>query len=60
LEQLTREFPGLWISSRPVKPGKHSLSVLVTLEATAPTEDEAETALAGAMRRLLALAGGSK
>jgi molybdenum cofactor synthesis domain-containing protein len=60
LEQLTREFPGLWISSRPVKPGQQGLSVLVTLEATASTEDEAESALAGALRRLLAIAGGSK
>ena len=60
LEQMTREFPGLWISSRPVKPGQQGLSVLVTLEATASTQEEAETALAGALRRLLALAGGSK
>jgi molybdenum cofactor synthesis domain-containing protein len=60
VEQMTREFPGLWISSRPVRPGQHRLSVLVTLEATAPTEDEAEKVLAGALRRLLGLAGGSK
>ena len=59
LEQISGEFPGLWVSSRPVTAGQPQPRVVVTLEATAPTEEEANTVLSGAVRRLLALAGGS-
>jgi molybdenum cofactor synthesis domain-containing protein len=60
LEQISGEFPGLWVSSRPLTGAKRKATVVVTLEATASTEDEANAVLAGAVRRLLALAGGSR
>ena len=60
LEQIAGEFPGLWVSSRPLTGAKQKASVVVTLEATAPTEEVANTVLAGAVRRLLALAGGRR
>jgi len=60
LEQISQEFPGLWVSSRPVTAGQPQPRVLVTLEASAPTEEEANTVLSGAVRRLLALSGGSR
>ena len=61
LEQMTDEFPGLWITSRPVKTGRHKeTSVLVCLEATAPTEDDANAVVGSAVRRLLAVVGGAR
>lgn len=60
LEQMAEEFPGLWITSRPVKTGRHrAISVLVCLEATAPTEDDANAVVSSAVRRLLAVVGGA-
>jgi nicotinamide-nucleotide amidase len=61
LEQMTREFPGLWISSRPVKSGRAKKpGVLISLEANAPSEEEAAAVVSAAVRRLLAIAGGSR
>lgn len=59
LERIAGEFPGLWVSSRPLTTARRQASVVVTLEATAKSEEEANTVLSGAVRRLLALAGGS-
>jgi molybdenum cofactor synthesis domain-containing protein len=59
LEQISDEFPGLWVSSRPLTSAKKQRSVVVTLEATARSEEEANAVLGGAVRRLLSLAGGS-
>jgi molybdenum cofactor synthesis domain-containing protein len=57
IERLAAEFPGLWISSRTLRTGKRGLNVLVTLEAMAPSLEEANAVVSGAQRRLLTLAG---
>ncbi len=57
IERLSNEFPGLWITSRTVRAGKRGLSVLVTMEAMAPSMEEANAVVSGAQRRLLTLAG---
>ncbi len=60
LERLSDEYGGLWISSRPVGPGRGGQKVILTLEAMAPTEQDANAIVDSAVRRLLALASGSK
>ena len=60
LEQLTLEYPYVWVSSRPVGSGKRGSKVRVMMEASAATDAEAEQAIQGAMDRLLALAAGSR
>lgn len=60
LERLLQEFPGLWISSRPLKNRREGPAVIVTFEATAPNEDDANSMVAAAVRRLLALASGGR
>jgi len=57
IKRLSDEFPGLWISSRTQRMGKRGLSVLVTMEAMAPSREEANAVVSGAQRRLLTLAG---
>jgi len=57
IARLANEFPGLWISSRTLRTGKRGLSVLVTMEAMAPSLEEANAVVSGAQRRLLTLAG---
>jgi nicotinamide-nucleotide amidase len=57
IKRLSEEFPGLWISSRTRRVGKRGLSVLVTMEAMAPSLEEANAVVSGAQRRLLTLAG---
>ena len=59
IDMLAGEFPYVWISSRPVGMGGNA-KVLVTLEATGNDPDEAEKAVEGAVKRLLALAAGSR
>jgi molybdenum cofactor synthesis domain-containing protein len=59
IDVLAGEFPYVWISSRPVGMGGNA-KVLVTLEATGHDPDEAEKAVEGAVKRLLALAAGSR
>jgi molybdenum cofactor synthesis domain-containing protein len=60
LDKLVEEFPSLWIKSH--NPGFRSKDsrILLTLEASAPTQKEAEAAVEAALRRLLALAGGNR
>ena len=60
LERLTDEYRGVWVSSRTIGPGRQGHKVLVTLEATAPTIEDANSMVNNAVRRLLALASGSK
>ena len=59
LERLAEEYRNVWISSRTVGPSRQGQRVVVTLEAMAPTAEEAQAALEAVMRRLLALASGS-
>jgi len=58
LDQLSEEFPYLWISSRPVPLRKRGSKVFVTLEAIGSTEEDAAAAIEGAVKRMLAIAGG--
>lgn len=60
LVRLTEEYPGIWVSSRPVRPDRGKPVLLVTLEATAPSEEAANGEADAALRRLLALASGSR
>jgi hypothetical protein len=48
------------VSSRTIGPGRQGQKVLVTLEAMAPTIEDANSMVNNAVRRLLALASGSK
>jgi len=60
LEQLAREYPHVWISSRPVGGGRREPRVVVLLEAAASTEADAEQALDRVTERLLAIAAGGR
>jgi nicotinamide-nucleotide amidase len=60
LDRLTDEYGGVWVSSRTIGPGRQGQKVLVTLEAMAPTIEDANSMVNNAVRRLLALASGSK
>jgi molybdopterin-biosynthesis enzyme MoeA-like protein len=57
IELVSEEFPGLWVTSRTLRKGKQSLIVLVTMEAMAPSREEANAVVGRAERRLLTLAG---
>ena len=59
LEQLAEEFGALWVSSRAVV-GRSGPKVYVTVEATAPTEEQAEASVDAAVQRLLALVSGAR
>jgi molybdenum cofactor synthesis domain-containing protein len=57
LDRLHAEFPNVWIKSHSPGFRKKGRGIRVTFEAHAPTAHEAELAVEGALRRLLALAG---
>lgn len=57
LDRLTEEFPGVWVKSHPPA-SRRKDPIRVTLQSFAATQKEADTLVDGAMRRLLALAGG--
>ena len=59
LDKLSREFSNVAVSSRPVSTRRKGLKVVVSLESTAATEEEADAATDEALRRLLAMATGS-
>jgi len=59
LEKLKSEFPAMWITSRPAASRKKSGRVVILLEASADTREEAEAAIGTAQRRLFALATGA-
>ncbi len=58
LDRLAEEFPLVWVKSHAPGFARVNDRILVTIEAGAATEAEAVTAVEGALRRLLALAGG--
>ncbi len=57
LDRLAEEFPQIWVKSHAPGFGRANERILLTIEAGAATEAEAETAVESALRRLLALAG---
>jgi molybdenum cofactor synthesis domain-containing protein len=58
LEQLAEEFPDVWITSHAPDSRKKSAPFVITLEAVAATPELANTEVATAQRRLLAIAAG--
>ncbi len=58
LDRLAEEFPQVWVKSHAPGFRRGDGRILVTLEAGAATEAEAEAAVENALRRLLSLAGG--
>jgi molybdenum cofactor synthesis domain-containing protein len=59
LDKLKREYPTMWITSRPSSSRKKSGRAVIVLEATAPTREEAEAQIGAAQHRLFALATGA-
>jgi molybdenum cofactor synthesis domain-containing protein len=57
LDRLVEEFPTVWIKTHAPGFARRGAKVRVTLQACAPTREEAESAVESALRRLLALAG---
>ena len=58
LSRLAAEYPTVWIKSHAPGMGRKDARTLVTLEVAAPTRNEAESVVEGALRRLIALAAG--
>ncbi len=58
LDRLAEEFPLVWIQSHAPGFARDDARVRVSLEAVAASKEEAESLVEGALRRLLALAGG--
>lgn len=59
LDRLVREFPNVWINSRPSGSRRRGSKATILIEAAGPNRAEADVAVDGAVRRLLALAAGS-
>ena len=59
LEKLKSEFPALWITSRPSNSKKKSGRVVILLEASADSREEAEATIGTVQQRLFALATGA-
>ena len=59
LDRLTAEFPSIWVKSHAPGLEHRDARILVTLEASAPTKNEAESVVEGALRRLIGLASGA-
>jgi molybdenum cofactor synthesis domain-containing protein len=60
LEQLGEEFPDIWITSHSTESRKKGAPIMVTLEAVATTPESANTQVAAAQRRLIAMAAGAR
>jgi nicotinamide-nucleotide amidase len=60
LDQLAEEHPEVRISTRPVGSGRKGSKVLVVLEASSPTEQQAAEAIETTVSRLLAIAIGNR
>ena len=58
LDRLCDEYPMVWIKSYSPGPETRGARILVTLEASSATSEEAEATLDQAVKRLLALAAG--
>jgi molybdenum cofactor synthesis domain-containing protein len=59
LDRLAHEFPGVWIQSRPAGSRKTGGRIVIRVEATGDTRDDADVAVDGCIKRLLALACGA-
>ncbi len=59
LDRLVREFPGIWINSRPAGARRTGAHIVISVEATGESREEADLAVDGCVKRLLALATGT-
>lgn len=59
LDRLNREFPDVWINSRPSGSRSSGARIVISVEAAGADEAEANAAVDGVVKRLLALAAGS-
>jgi nicotinamide-nucleotide amidase len=59
LDRLAREFPGVWISSRPAGSRRTGGRIVIRVEATGASREKADASVDGCVKRLLALASGS-
>ena len=59
IDRLAHEFPGVWINSRPAGSRKTGGRIVIRVEATGETRDDATATVDGCVKRLLALAAGS-
>ena len=60
LDRVSREHPGVWIKTSSAGFGRKKSNVVVSIESFAATRKEADALVDGALRRLLALAGGGR
>ena len=58
LERVAGEFPQATLATRTVGSGKKTARVLITVECVAAEPEDAQAAVAGAVRRLISIAGG--
>jgi molybdenum cofactor synthesis domain-containing protein len=59
LDRLKHEFPDVWINSRPAGSRRTGRRIVIRVEATGASRTEADAAVDGCVKRLLALAAGS-
>ena len=59
LDRLAREFPAVWINSRPSGSRKTGGRIVIRVEATGATREKADSSVDACVKRLLALAAGS-
>jgi molybdenum cofactor synthesis domain-containing protein len=59
LDRLIGEFPDVWINSRPAGSRNTGARIVISIEAAGSDEAEANAAVDGVVKRLLALAAGS-
>jgi molybdenum cofactor synthesis domain-containing protein len=60
LDRVAGEYPNVWIKTHPAGFGRRKTNVIVSIESFAATRKEADALVDGALRRLLALAGGGR
>ena len=56
IDKLLHEFPGIWINSRPGGSRRTGGRIVISVEATGASQQEADLAVDGCVERLLALA----
>lgn len=59
LDRLGREFPGVWINSRPAGSRRTGRRIVIRIEATASSREEADSVVDGCVKRFLAIAAGT-
>jgi len=59
IASLTQEFPRVWIHSGPFDRRKPGVKVMISVESTGASQQEANAKVEGVVRRLLALAAGT-